>query len=405
MQNKIICRLCHAENSLESLLDFGLRPITKRLLTSLEDSAEEYLHPVLLNVCNQCSFVQISDFIPETELYSNYELHSAWKPQPHLEDEISFLIQNNIISSNSFIVEVGCNDGIAIHALHKNNIKNILGIEPSKDVATEASKHGYNIINAFFTEKLASELSQKYGNADFVFSRQVLEHVAYLDSFLQGICNILKPDGHLMIEVPDFAVPLKYGDPSAIWEEHVNHFTEETLTLLLKKFGFEIYKIRRYDFSGGALCVFAKRVLASKNFLISVPASSVLEAKKYTKRVEDFKNAILNRLKSEVKVGGKVAIYGAGNRTVILLNYFLKDLVSFVVDDQLEKQNRYLPMSHHQILPSQELISSNVTLCLLAVNAENEEKVIEKNKEYLAKGGKFISILSPSKRLIIESNQ
>lgn len=397
---KHICRLCHSSN-LSTLIDFGKRPITKRLLISppLPQSAE-FTYQISLDVCRDCGFVQISDAIPQDELYTNYVLSTSWKPQPHLKDEIDELLKNRYISESSFVVEIGCNDGIALELLRQCGVRNLLGIEPSRDVAEKAAESGFMVINDYFMEEKADFIVTQYGKADLIICRQVLEHITYIDSFMHGIQGLIKSGGTVLFEVPDFSIPLKYGDITAAWEEHVNYFTEDTLIQLLARYGFRSLILRRYNFSGGALCVFAKyssEKFSSFRLLNEEELNYILC---YPQRIESFLKKVVDLLKEEKKGGGKVAIYGAGNRSVILLNYRLKEFVDIVVDDQPEKQNRFVPLCHLPILPPDELIKQHVKVCLLAVNAENEESVMQKNKNYEENGGKFLSVLSPSAYLI-----
>lgn len=392
------CRLCHG-SELTELINFGRRPITKRLLTT-PTPANEFTHPVALHACNKCGFVQILDVVPQEELYTNYELHSSWKPQPHLMSEIEELLKNGLVSKDSFVVEIGCNDGIALSLLKRSGIENLLGIEPSRDVSKIASDSGLNIINDYFSENIAAVIRDKYGMADLIICRQVLEHISYIDSFMNGIKALIKEGKYVLFEVPDFSIPLAYGDISAIWEEHVNYFTEDSLIQLLSHYGFEIQSVSKYNFSGGALCVVAKYISGKEHSYELVSKKTLHGILSYPANVDAFLSKAIDVLKEVKNTGGKIAIYGAGNRTVILLNYILKSYVDVVVDDQPEKQNRFIPLCHLPILSPAELTRLNIKLCLLAVNAENEETVIEKNKSFIAAGGRFVSILSPSDNLI-----
>jgi len=396
--SKYSCRLCHSDN-IEELVKFGERPITKRLLESpLID--KEYVYPITLFFCRRCGFVQILNVIPEKELYTNYVLSTSWKPQPHLKDEIEELIRNRYISKNNFAIEIGCNDGIALRFLREYGIVKILGIEPSHDVAKKASSLGFDVTNDYFTREKALPIIRRYGQADLVICRQVLEHISYIDSFMEGIRSILNKDGIVLFEVPDFSVPLKYGDISAIWEEHVNYFTEDSLAQLLTHYGFEILVTKKYNFSGGALCVIARYAHNRSQPIMNISKNKLDYILCYSQNIKSFLEKIVNELKAEKRNGGKIAIYGAGNRSVILLNYILKDYVDIVVDDQPEKQNRFVPMCHLPILSPEELQRQKITLCLLAVNAENEDIVIEKNKDFTGNGGRFISVLAPSTYLV-----
>ena len=87
-----------------------------------------------------------------------------------------------------------------------------------------------------------------------------------------------------------------------------------------------------------------------------------------------------------------MVVYGCGARSSNFLNFFELNMISFFIDDQIDKQNLFVPGCNIEILPwSEEFLQSTF---LLGVNAENENKV-------LAKRGllreKCFSISPPSK--------
>ena len=358
------------------------------------------MHDIRLHICRDCGFVQILNVVPEKELYSKYALQSTWKPQPHLMDEIRTLRDTGALTNGSFVLEVGCNDGSALLTLQKEGVKSSLGIEPSTDMAQIAVSRKLNVINDYFTASLAERIRNIYGSCDLMICRQVLEHVSQLDDFMFATASIIRDNGYLLFEVPDFSVPLQYGDISAVWEEHVNYFTENSLKYLLQKYGFIPVLTARYNFSGGALTVIAKRLPTTEagevNHLINEYDSNIL----FGSRTEQFRQKIISYIRESGYAREQIAVYGAGNRTVILLNYFLNDVVSFVVDDQPEKQNHFLPQCHKPVYSSEALAAQNIKLCLLAVNAENEETIIRRHAAYIDAGGVFVSLLSPSERMI-----
>ena len=66
--------------------------------------------------------------------------------------------------------------------------------------------------------------------------------------------------------------------------------------------------------------------------------------------------------------------------------------INFVIDDNTNKQKYFMPGSKLPIKKSSALINEDIKLCLMSLNPNVEKKVIKKNKSFLKKGGKFISI-------------
>jgi len=75
---------------------------------------------------------------------------------------------------------------------------------------------------------------------DLVILTGVLEHLADIDSSLESLIRLLKPEGHLYFEVPDassyyawFSAPFQFFSM-----EHVNFFSPKSLSNLLVRHGF-----------------------------------------------------------------------------------------------------------------------------------------------------------------------
>ncbi len=304
-------------------------------------------------------------------------------------------------SYKSKIIEVGCNDGSFIEALRKKGYKNIWGVEPARDACDEAMKKGINVINGYFDTKEANEISGKHGQFDVFISRHVLEHIENLNEFIEAARNVLSPQSFLLIEVPNFMKNLDFCDYS-LWEEHINYFTFDTLNILLRQAGFHIIKKREINFSGGALIVVGQYLKNAPFPKTSHNVESLkMKALEYKKTWPRFRKLFHHYLRAEKLKGKKIAIYGAGNRACSLINFCqIGKYISFVVDDNQQKQHKFMPGSGLPIIPSEALHEESVDLCLLAVNAEIEEKVIARHPDFSKNGGIFLSILPPSPRIL-----
>ena len=191
------------------------------------------------------------------------------------------------------------------------------------------------------------------------------------------------------------------GPDYAFWEEHMNYFTNESLTSYLASIGIKVSHSEVILFSGEALMIVGEFVGREK---VSPDYTYVPEL---LKKIDSFKknwktykkdiNEKLSQFKNENK---KIALYGAGARATNFINFCeIGELLECIVDDQPEKQNKFLPGSRLPICGSENLNKLGIDLCLLAVNAENEDKVISKHNEFLSKNGKFTSVFTPSERL------
>ena len=92
----------------------------------------------------------------------------------------------------------------------------------------------------------AFALPFKDATFDCVISSQVIEHIPYDETLFSEIVRVLQPGGGLIIGTPDYATvgwqiiePL-YGAllPGSYHDEHITHYTRESLTAILVLHGF-----------------------------------------------------------------------------------------------------------------------------------------------------------------------
>ena len=125
------------------------------------------------------------------------------------------------------------------------------------------------------------------------------------------------------------------------------------------------------------------------------------KALEFAREWEPTRERLTAYLADHAANGSRVAVYGGGCRSCSLINYTgIGPHIATIVDDQPEKQDKLMPGSRLPIRPSEELLSQDIDLCLLAVNAENEQKVIARNEAFTARGGRFLSLHPPSDRLL-----
>lgn len=390
------CNLCGGLNLLP-LINFGNQPVVKKYLDKRTDERPTW--PMNLFFCESCGLTQLVDSCPPEVLYENYITLSMWKNQPHVQHEIDALKGLEGIGPSTKIIEIGSNDGMFLHQLALNGFKNTLGVEPSKDAFEASRAGGLNVVNAFLTPELSRAMVNEHGQFDVFLSRQNLEHISDLQGVAESIDILVRPGGFVLIEVPDHDCQLR-NDDYGLWEEHVNYFTVDTLRHFLAYAGVEMLHSEIILFSGEALFTIGRKVGGLPRSTAYVPALRKQNVK-YAEHWPAFRRAIGDFLVSHKKQGKKIAVYGAGSRTFCLINFTgIYTSIDMIVDDQPEKQNKFMPGGRLPIVPSDALYSENIDICLLAVNAENEEKVITKHEKWVQRGGVFWSILPPSARLL-----
>jgi SAM-dependent methyltransferase len=387
------CNACNGKN-FDEVLNLGETPIAHRFLPD-PFQGNEYTHSLVISLCRNCGLIQILNPIPPEELYRDYNFcFSDWKPQPHVIEEIN-LIDERIQRAN-LVLEVGCNDGMFLGEMNKMGFSHLIGVEPNKVCFERASEKGVLVYNDFFDTALADRILADHGKAHFIVIRQVMEHIANLQELMGNFRRLVHPKCWILIEVPDFESALKYGDCSALWEEHVNYFTESTLIDLIEKNGFSVKHVGRFSFSGGALMVLAQHQKEGKRDVEQEIDEIKDLAMGFSEKVAKFKERLVCKLESNRNNNLQNILYGSGCRANTVINGLqLGGYFNFIVDDQAEKQSLLMPGCRLKI-SSSDALNNLAGSCFLSVNHENEVKVIEKHKKYIENGGGFFSLNAPS---------
>ena len=114
----------------------------------------------------------------------------------------------------------------------------------------------------------------------------------------------------------------------------------------------------------------------------------------FQKKADKVKNDLLMFLLNQKKIGKIVVGYGAAAKGSTLLNYsgIKPDLLPFIVDASLSKQNKFMPGSHIPIVAPEKLLLADFDFVLiLPWNIAKEIKA--ENRLLLEKGKVFVSAI------------
>ena len=158
------------------------------------------------------------------------------------------------IKPHSDVLEIGCASGHVSQYL-KNNLKcKVYGIEIDEVAGTIAKPFLEKLIigDVQDSQVLAKLGEQKF---DYILLMDVLEHLQESESTLKKLLPYLKPNGILLISVPNVAHgsiianiidgKWDYNETGLLDSTHVKFFTRKTIFLELERAGFFVTKIDR----------------------------------------------------------------------------------------------------------------------------------------------------------------
>ena len=170
---KLECRCCGSKK-LKRVISLGYQPLANNLLNKRDSNCE--LFPLEVNVCENCFNCQLSIVVNPKKMFTNYLYLSSTSKSfvKHFETAAEKYIKELKLSNkNSYIIDVGSNDGVALKPFKDRKYKNILGIEPAKNLAKLANKNKIKTFNGFLETKNLSKIKK---NADLILASNVFAH-------------------------------------------------------------------------------------------------------------------------------------------------------------------------------------------------------------------------------------
>ena len=134
------------------------------------------------------------------------------------------------------VLDIGCGSSVIIQSLN-----NAVGMDLSMGKLRFLRRRGIELVRGS-----AFALPFREATFDRVISSQVIEHIPYDEALFREMARVLQPGGELIIGTPDYATlgwqiiePL-YGAllPGGYHDEHITHYTRESLIAILVLHGF-----------------------------------------------------------------------------------------------------------------------------------------------------------------------
>ncbi len=398
------CRHCQTELT-QSLIDLATSPPSNAYLSQQMLHAPEKYFPLRVLVCNQCWLVQTEDYAGADELFSSdYAYFSSFSTTwlKHAEKYVTDMANRFGLNGSSHIVEVAANDGYLLQYAKASGIP-CLGIEPTTSTANAARAKGIEIVEEFFGVKLGQELATQGKQADLTAANNVLAHVPDINDFVGGFAAILKPAGVSTFEFPHLLRLVSENQFDTIYHEHYSYLSLTAVKRIFECNGLSIFDVEELATHGGSLRVYAQRKITGERD-VSQNVAKLLEREAaagmtnmsfyagFQDKADRVKNDFLSFLIEAKRAGKTVAGYGAAAKGNTLMNYagVRPDLMSYVVDRNPAKQDKFLPGCRLPIVAEEHLKQTRPDyVVILPWNLRTE--VVEQLAYIREWGGQFVT--------------
>ena len=362
-----------------------------------------------MNYCPKCHNCQLSVSVPPEKMFDNYLYVSSTAAsfRQHFQKAAEQYIKEFNLNSNTLVVDIGSNDGVALKPLKEHNIP-VVGIEPAKNIAELANQNGIRTFNHYFDDSAVKEI-QKLGKAKLVTASNMFAHSDKLDEIAKNVFKILDDDGSFIIEVQYLKDTLKDLTFDNIYHEHYNYWSVLSLNNFFNRLGFKIYKVQHIETHGGSIRVYVAKnpnmVDASVDEFIADEVTFGLTQyttyQTFGRNVEQIKTNVVKNIK-ELKKHYNICAYGSPAKATTALNYFqiTDEYINYTVDDNPLKNEKVIPGVNIEIKNKKYFDANRPTLVIvLAWNFF--DCIVENNKEAINSGIKFISVKDLEKDTLV----
>lgn len=395
------CRLCGGIR-LSKVFSLSPTPLANAFVGKDQLAEEQYLYPLDMFFCEDCTHAQLLDVVDPLVLYRDYVYVSGTSEVfvQHFKEYATFVTSRFQVAKGSLVIEIGSNDGTLLRSFKDLGMQ-VLGIDPAEEITRATVASGLDAITGFFTQELAQQLKGARGPAAVIAANNVIAHIDDLSGVVAGVYDLLADDGVFVFEVSYLVDVIEKNLFDTIYHEHLDYHSVKPLVEFFHSHGLELIEAIRVESHGGSLRGVAQRLGGPKSVGDSVFEAISREQSMGFDRAETLRDFAIyvNKIKkelvdllSELKSQGKrIAGFGAPAKATTLLYHFGvgSESIDFIVDDSPLKQGLYSPGMHIPVVPSSELYFRKPDYVLiLAWNFS--EFIIHKHTAYRDQGGRFI---------------
>ena len=321
------CQVCgHAP--LSKVLSLGYMPPVNQMVAVGEVPRQQPWFPTDLMHCAECELVQLGLAVDPVIIFPPEYPYTSGTTKllrdnfAELYCEASAMLK---LAAQDLVIDIGSNDGTLLSNFKKHRI---LGIEPT-EVGKIADGRGVPTLMRYFVPAVAAEVKREHGPARVVTAANCFAHIEDVHSIVQGILDLLAPDGVFISESHYLIGLLDRLQYDTVYHEHLRYYSLTSLANLLSMHGLEVFHARAIPTHGGSIRVYAARQGAwpvdesVAKMLAAEPRGEAMLArlKRFRNDVLLSKLRLLAMIRELKEQGARICGISAPSRASTLVNY------------------------------------------------------------------------------------
>ncbi len=383
---KFECRSC-GNTKLKRVVSLGYQPLANNLLNKKDEKCE--LYPLEVNYCDNCHNCQLSVAVDPKKMFSNY-LYTSSTSSSFREHFIGaakkYVKELKLKPKKSYIIDIGSNDGVALKPFKELGFKNILGVEPAKNLAKLANKNKIKTFNGFLDKKNIKKIKK---NADLILASNVFAHSDNLKEMAECMIQLLSKKGTIIIEVQYLMNTLKDLTFDNIYHEHYNYWSLTSLINFFKQFQVKVFKAEKINTHGGSIRIYIQK---DKNIKIGKSVKELIKEEEkfgikkfktyqnFGKKVYKIRENVIKNISKLKKNSINIVGYGAPAKATTALNFFgISKEIDYIIEDNKLKHKKFIPGVKIPIYSKDKISEKKPHILVLAWNFYDEIKKNNKN--------------------------
>jgi hypothetical protein len=395
------CRLC-GHKPLDPLLDLGEQFISDFVSKELVGSGRKA--PLNLVKCGNCTLIQLRDTAPQELLFTGnywYKSGVTQTMRKALHDLYEVGIKESNLLSGDYVLDIGANDGTLLEFFKEDFIT--VGCEPALNLQTELTGRCDYVLDKLWSidelqKKLDIDVKKRF---KLIYAIGMFYDLDKPVEFVHDIAKCLDENGVFISQLMCLQSMLNANDLGNICHEHIEYYSFESLKYLFEKCDLEIYKIEVNDINGGSYRIFARKFKkGSISFEENVNEETLLNFKK---EIEINRKLCVDFIREERAKGKKIHLYGASTKGNTILQYYklTSEEIDFASERSEPKLGLFTIGTGIPIVSEEFSREQNPDYYFVMPWAFIDE-FVERERDWLKRGGKFILPLPKFKILSYE---
>ncbi len=398
------CRACFSKN-LKNIFSLGSIFVSD-FINSISD-LKVISAPLELVLCKECSLLQLKHTVESSALYRNYWYQSGINESMVLElhNIVKSSIQKIFLLPGDYVVDIGANDGTLLRAYDKNIFT--VGFEPANNLKEMNSVGTKKIFNDFFNyDTWATEFKDK--KAKIITAIGMFYDLDDPNKFIMDVYKILADDGIFVIQMMYVPFFLNRNAFDGICHEHLEYYTLLSLENLLKRHNLEVFDLEiREKVNEGSVRFFIKKknsiILGAQDIGAKERIANLRRLESKLKmsnddtylsligRIIDAKEKTLSFIKEQIADGKLIHGYAASTKGNTTLQFYglTTQFIEAIADRNQSKWGLYTVGTNIPIISEEESRRRKPDFYFILA-WHFLPQFIEREKNYLNEGGKFI---------------